>query len=73
MVDAAELGAWIGSVVAAAAASTAALLVRRRRRGGAGWRPRLRFKGYVSLRTHESAPSESLEPGPNDDEKKDQP
>jgi hypothetical protein len=68
-VDAAELGAWIGSVVAAAAASGAALLVRRRRRRG-GWKPRLRFKGYVSLRTHESAPSDSLEPGPTDEDTK---
>lgn len=72
MWDAAELGAWIGSVVAAAAASIAgAAFVRRRRRGG--WKPRLRFKGYVSLRTHESAPTDSLEPGPREDEKDTQP
>jgi hypothetical protein len=66
--DGAELGAWIGSVVATAAASLAgALFVRRRRRRGGSWRPRLRFKGYVSLRTHESAPGDSLEPGPDDE------
>jgi hypothetical protein len=58
-----------GAVVAGLAALWAAIRRRRRRKGS--FRPRARFRGYFSMRTHrgDSDAPASLEPGPFDDER----
>lgn len=68
--QAAEIGAWVGGAVATALGAVLAVL-RRRRKRGKGWsfRPRARIRTYISLRTHGSSPTNSIEPPAFDDER----